>query len=134
MRRKIYILVGRVQALPTDPLKEGAGRPQFRADGKTWCRMSIGPTPLTFNDWASRWCIYKRRRFRNSGLIIHHDGSDEEDFDCICELLPYGLLLVPKITHEEVSSVLYPENMFNVCPTNRKSGPNGLSFLLLSRF
>ena len=120
-------LIDRVQDRPTDPLKEGPGKPQFRADCEAWHRMSVWPTPLTLlSTTGLAGGVFTDADFSETAIMAH---QMKKILICICKLLPYELLFASKIIHEEVSSVLYSENMLKDCPTNRKGGTNGLSFL-----
>jgi hypothetical protein len=124
IRRRIYILAGLVRVCPISFNTEGQDKREYLQECQEWCFDSIDPPVIDFNTQAGWRCFYRRKRFMDETI-----NATLEGFDCVCKPLPTALLLVSHRIYDEVSSILFSENTFRVCRSDRRS----LSALLMLR-
>ncbi len=99
----------------------GAERASALRKFEQWCSTQSVDPPRSqdFNFRAGWKCDYRQKRFEIKSPDVNSDSA----LDCICKASPSQLLLVSRTIHDEVSSVLYSENMFKIC----RKGWRGLS-------
>ncbi|RDL33241.1 uncharacterized protein BP5553_08680 [Venustampulla echinocandica] len=117
VRRSIYILAGLVRFCPISLNTEGVNKAEFLAECMAYC---LDIPVRDSNSQANSRCFYRQKRSWNKCVVASPEG-----FDCMCMPLPIALLRVSKAVHNEVSSILYAENMFRIC----RSDQGGLSSL-----
>jgi hypothetical protein len=110
IRRRIYILAGLVRFCPISLNTEGANKAEFLSD----CWENFDGLARDSNSFANSRCFYRQKRFWNQCVVATPEG-----FDCVCTPLPNALLHVSKAIYGEVSSILYTENMFRICRSDR---------------
>ena len=121
VRRSIYVLAGLVRRCTIDFNYQGINKDEYRWRCGRRCRLSPSETKISSDLSIGHRCEYDAH-----GFIGAYVGANDEGIECICAPLPYQLFYVSRAVSDEVLSILYSENRFQICWQK----PQGLSALL----
>lgn len=108
-------MAGLVRVCPVNMNTEHLDKTAFVQECLDWASRLDYNCPSVFLQASYQRCHYQAQIYSAYGISPNEDG-----FDCICPKLPMALLGVCRTIYRETFEMLYRENRFRICQTQRR--------------